>query len=61
MDRFFLNLKMLRLAARLCEPPSGHCILNFYNSVRLHSKRGNLPPNAFEQHLAIKLPIGECE
>src|SRR5690606_38267852 len=24
-------------------------IVGFYNSVRLHSKLGNLPPNAFEQ------------
>ena len=32
-------------------------IVGFYNSVRLHSKRGNLPPNAFEQKSAIKQPI----
>ena len=29
-------------------------IASFYNSVRLHSKVGNLPPNAFEQQSAIK-------
>ena len=35
--------------------------VSFYNSMRLHSKLGNLPPNAFEQQSAIKLPIGSCE
>lgn len=28
-------------------------IVGFYNSVRLHSKLGNLPPNAFELQSAI--------
>lgn len=32
-------------------------IVAFYNSVRLHSKLGNLPPNAFEQQSAINQPI----
>ena len=32
-------------------------IVGFHNSVRLHSKLGNLPPNAFEQQSAIKQPI----
>jgi transposase InsO family protein len=36
-------------------------IVNFYNSQRLHSKLGNLPPNAFDQKSAIKLPIGLYE
>lgn len=36
-------------------------IVSFFNSMRLHSKLGNLPPNAFEQQSAIKLPIGLCE
>ena len=30
-------------------------------TVRLHSKLGNLPPNAFEHQSAIKQPIGVCE
>ncbi|MFC7520274.1 hypothetical protein ACFQS6_08895 [Xanthomonas populi] len=34
-----------------------HDIVGFYNSVRLHSTLGNLPPNAFEQQSAIKQPI----
>ena len=36
-------------------------IVGFYNSVRLHSKLGNLPPNAFEQQSAIKQPITVSE
>ena len=28
-------------------------IVAFYDSVRLHSKLGNLPPNAFKQQSAI--------
>ena len=36
-------------------------IVNFHNSVRLHSKLGNLPPNAFEHQSAITQPIGVCE
>ncbi len=38
-----------------------HYIGGFYNSVRLHSRLGNLPPNAFEQQWAIKQPIGMSE
>ena len=33
----------------------------FYNSVRLQSKLGNLPPNAFEQQSAINQPIDVSE
>jgi putative transposase len=36
---------------------SADYIFGFYNSVRLHSKLGNLPPNAFEQQSAIQQPI----
>lgn len=36
-------------------------LTRFYNSVRLHSKLGNLPPNAFEQQSAIKHPIAVAE
>ena len=36
-------------------------IVDFYNNVRLHSKLGNLPPNAFEQKSAIKQPIAVSE
>lgn len=67
MERFFLNLKMERVwqrdYANHAEATSdiADYIVNFYNSVRLHSKLGNLPPNAFEQKSAINLPIGVCE
>ncbi|WP_411910623.1 IS3 family transposase [Paucibacter sp. DJ1R-11] len=36
-------------------------IVGFYNSVRLHSKLGNLPPNAFGQQSAIKQLIAVSE
>jgi putative transposase len=61
MERFFLNLKMERVwqrdDANHAEATSdiADYIVNFYNSVRLHSKLGNLPPNAFEQQSAINL------
>ena len=55
MERFFLDLKMERVWQR---DYANHgeaihdvadYIVNFYNSVRLHSKLGNLSPNAFER------------
>jgi putative transposase len=36
-------------------------IVGFYNSVRLYSTLGNLPPNAFEPQSAIKQSVGVCE
>ena len=67
MERFFLNLKMERVwqrdYANHAEATSdiADYIVSFYNSVRLHSKLGNLPPNAFEQQSAIKKPIAVSE
>ena len=67
MERFFLNLKMERVwqrdYANHAEATSdiADCIVSVCNSVRLHSKLGNLPPNAFEHQSAITQPIGECE
>ena len=67
MERFFLNLKMERVwqrdYANHAEAMSdvAQYIVSFYNSTRLHSKLGNLPPNAFEQQSAINQPIGLCE
>jgi putative transposase len=67
MERFFLNLKMERVWQR---DYANHAeamtdvadyIVGFYNSKRLHSKLGNLPPNAYEQQLATKLPIDVSE
>lgn len=67
MERFFLNLKMERVWQR---DYANHAeamndvadyIVGFYNSERLHSKLGNLPPNAYEQQLATTLPIDVSE
>ena len=63
MERFFLNLKMERVWQK---DYANHAeaimdiadyIVNFYNSIRLHSKLGNLSPNAFERESAIQHPI----
>ena len=67
MERFFVNLKMERVwqrdYANHAEATSdiADYIVSFYNNVRLHSKLGNLPPNAFEQQSAIKQPISVYE
>ena len=67
MQRFFLNLKMERVWQR-DDANRGEVmsdiadyIVGFYNSVRLHSTPGNLPPNAFEQKSAINRPIDVSE
>ena len=63
MERFFLSLKTERVWQRdyanhaQAMTDIADYIVGFYNSVRLHSKLGNLPPNAFEQQSAIKQPI----
>ena len=55
MERFFLNLKMERVwqkdYANHAEATNdiADYIVGFYNSTRLHSKLGNLSPNAFER------------
>jgi len=67
MERFFLNLKMERVWQRdyanhaEATTDIADYIVGLYRSVRLHSKLGNLPPNAVEQQSAIKQPIGVCE
>ena len=67
MERFFLSLKMERVWQRdyanhaQAMSDIAQYIVGFYNSVRLHSKLGNLPPNAFEQQAAIKLPMNVSE
>ena len=67
MERFFLNLKMERVWQRdyanhgEAMNDIADYIVNFYNSVRLHSKLGNLPPNAFELKSAINQPISVRE
>ena len=55
MERFFLNLKMERVrhkdSANLAEATNdiADYIVGFYNSIKLHSKLGNMSPNAFER------------
>jgi putative transposase len=67
MERFFLNLKMERIWQR---DYANHAeairdvtdyIVGFYNSVRLHSTLGYLPPNAYELKSAAKQPIDVSE
>ena len=67
MERFFLSLKTQRVWQR---DYANHAeamtdiadyIVGFYNSVRLHSTLGNLPPNAFEHQSAFKQLIGVSE
>jgi len=63
MERFFLSLKMERVWQRdYANHPEAinditDYIVNFYNSRRLHSTLGYLPPNAYEQLLADDQPI----
>ena len=67
MERFFLNLKMERVwqkdYAKHSEAMTDvtDYIVGFYNTARLHSKLGNLSPNAFERQSATQLPIDVSE
>ena len=60
MERFFLNLKMEQVwqkdYANHAEATNdiADYIVGFYNSIRLHSKLGNLSPNAFERESTSK-------
>ena len=62
MDRFLLNLKMERVwqqdYANHAEASNGIAdyIVGFYNSTRLHSKLGNMSPNAFERESTSENP-----
>jgi putative transposase len=63
MERFFLNLRMERVwhkdYANHAEATNdiADYIVGFYNSTRLHSKLGNLSPNAFERESTAKKSI----
>ena len=63
MERFFLNLKMERVwqkdYANHAEATNdiADYIVGFYNSTRLHSKLGNMSPNAFERESTSKKSI----
>ena len=60
MERFFLNLKMERVWQKAYANHSeamadvAAYIIGFYNCERLHSKLGNLSPNAFERESTSK-------
>jgi putative transposase len=63
MERFFLNLKMERVWQKDYANHSeaindiADYIVGFHNSIRLHSKLGNLSPNAFERGSTSEKPI----
>ena len=63
MERFFLNLKMERVwqqdYANHAEATNdiADYIVGFYNATRLHSKLGNMSPNAFERESTLKKSI----
>ena len=66
-ERFFLNLKMERVWQR---DYANHAeaktdvtayLVGFYNTERLHSVLGNLPPAVFERNMAAKEPIAVSE
>lgn len=62
-ERFFLNLKMERVWQRnYANHAEAKCdiaayIVEFYNTQRLHSVLGNLPPSVYERNMAAKEPI----
>ena len=62
-ERFFLNLKMERVWQRnYANHAEARCdiaayIVEFYNSQRLHSVLGNLPPTVYERNMAAQEPI----
>ena len=62
-ERFFLNLKMERVWQRSyanqteAKADIVSYIVGFYNSERLNSVLGNLPPAAYERKMAEKKPI----
>ena len=63
MERFFLNLKMERVWQRdyanhaEAAADISDYIVGFYNSRRLHSSLGYLPPNVYERQMAESTPI----
>ncbi len=67
MERFFLNLKMERVWQKDYANQSeamtdvADYIVGFYNCTRLHSKLGNLSPNAFERESTKQRSIDVSE
>jgi putative transposase len=66
-ERFFLNLKMERVWQRnYANHAEAKCdiaayIVGFYNSRRLHSVLGNVPPSTYERNMAAKQAIAVSE
>lgn len=62
-ERFFLNLKMERVWQRSyanhaeAKIDIADYIVGFYNTERLHSVLGNLPPTVYERKMAAEKPI----
>lgn len=62
-ERFFLNLKMERVWQRNyanhaeAKTDIADYIVGFYNSERLHSVLGNVPPVVYERKMAAEKPI----
>lgn len=62
-ERFFLDLKMERewqlsyANHDEVKIDSAAYIVGFYNSERLHSVLGNLPPSVYERNTTAKKPI----
>lgn len=62
-ERFFLNLKMERVWQRQyanhaeAKADITDYIVGFYNSRRIHSALGNLPPAVYERKMAVREPI----
>ncbi len=67
IERFFLNLKMERVWQRdyanylEAQRDVTDYIVGFYNSMRLHSTLGYLPPNDYEYKMASEQPIEVSE
>ena len=67
MERFFLNLKMERVWQKdytnhnEAMTDVADYIVGFYNGIRLHSKLGNLSPNALERQSATQPPVDVSE
>ena len=67
MERFFVNLKMERVWQKDYANPLeaindiADGVVGFYNNIRLHSKLGNLPPNAFERESTSKKLVSLSE
>jgi putative transposase len=66
-ERFFLNLKMERVWQRdyanhaKARIDIANYIVGFYNSERLHSVLGNLPPSVYERKMTEPKPIDVVE